>query len=160
MRDIYIVGDISYENYEIFAKEMAVLEKTSKPITIHLTSEGGDAYASLAYARRIQKSPCHVIIKANGYVASAAVLILAVGGARTLSSESWVMVHEEQGELSGSVSSMEVELKQLRRLETQCYEILASYTSTSASTWKALHKNTTYLSAYQAFQLGLVDSVE
>ena len=159
-RELYIVGDISYENYATFAEELSLLEQDNKkPIVVHLTSEGGDPYASLAYAERIRLSPCDIRVVGLGYVASAAVLILASGDWRVLSRESWVMLHEEFSKLSGSVSAKEVEIQQERALEGQCYRLLGEKTMEVAAHWQSLHKQTTYIGSNRALLLGLIDEI-
>src|ERR1035438_446921 len=99
MRKLDIIGDIDFENFKEFSELLDALESknSGQPISIHLASHGGDAHAALAYAARIRLSKCEIIITALGNVASAAIMILAAGDRRIMTSESWAMVHEEQG---------------------------------------------------------------
>ena len=160
MRKIYIVGDISYNNYALFTERMTELESEGdEDIIVELTSDGGDSYVSLAYVGRIRKSKCIVRIVGNGYIASAAVLILAAGDRRAMTSESWLMVHEEAGEVNGNVALKEIEIKQLRRMEEQADNALSSWSKVSASQWKEFHKQTTYFTAHECFKMGLIDEV-
>lgn len=160
MRKIYLVGDISYKNYAKFTEEMANLEvESSEDITIELTSEGGDAYASLAFVSRIRLSPCRIRILGVGYVASAAVLILACGDKKAMTEESWLMVHEEFGAVDGNVALKEIEIRQCRRMEEQADKALSHYSKTEASVWKRMHKETTYLTANECLGMGLIDEV-
>lgn len=165
MRRIRIIGDIDYDSYKLFVEELSVLEsENKKPITIELTSEGGNPYASLAFYSRIQQSPCDITIEVYGYCASAAVLVLAsaVLGSdkRRMSMDAWIMVHEEQDTWKNkSVHDIEVEVAHSRAMEDQCNTLLESVTRTSAAEWEKMHKATTYLTAKQAKQLGLIDEI-
>lgn len=159
MSDVHIVDEISFENYAVFAAELKVAARVSGGVTIHLSSEGGSALASLAYAAAIRLCPRDITIVANGTVQSAAVLILAAGDRRVMTAESWAYVHEENGEITGSVSQLEVEVQQMRALEEQCYALLEKYTRTPAERWRDWHKKTAYFSAEEAKNIGLVDEV-
>lgn len=160
-RKLYIVGAIDWETYATFSEALDVLEQESKkPIEIELASDGGDAHAALAFSDRIKNSQCDILITGTGSVASAAVLILASGDYRQLTRTTWVMVHEEVGELEfASVTALERETKQHRLLETQWNKLLAANTMASAEYWEKLHKETTHLSAQDCLALGLVDRI-
>lgn len=159
-RKININGAIDNVSFLEFSKRLTALEAAGEgDIEVELHSEGGEAYAALAYAGRIRTSKCRIVIRAYGLVASAAVLILASGDIRCLEETAWVMVHEDEGSSEGSVSSIEASAKQLRRMETQWYDLLESLTDTSAEVWGKLHKDTTYLTAEECLTLKLVDKI-
>lgn len=161
MKTIYVVGDIDWESYKNFCIDMDEAESKNKgkQIEIHLASDGGNAHAALAFSSRMRLSENRICVTAAGYVASAATLILASGDLRRLTRESWVMVHEEQGELVGSVTELETETAQLRRMEFQWAALLWRKSNTSAKDWGEMHKQTKYLSANECLELGLVDEV-
>lgn len=159
-RKLYIVGEISSESYTQFTKELAALERQSlKNIVLELASEGGDAYMSLAFASRIRRSPCDITIIGNGLVASAAVLILACGDKRYMTKETWLMVHEETGDITGSVHDLEPTVTHYRKMENQCNAILAEVSKTSAEQWATFHKATTYFSAVDCLRLGVIEGI-
>ncbi len=156
---IRISEELSMESFKLFSKKLAKIEDSEDRIIIELASPGGDSYAALAYSARMRRSPLLIIVEAYGEVASAAVLVLASGDKRKMTSEAWVMVHENAGPLEGTVVQLEKETHQLRRLEQQWAELLAERTNTLAEVWTALHKDTTYLNAEQCLKLGLIDEV-
>lgn len=133
--------------------------ESKKPIFMVLSSEGGDAYVALAFAARMRVSACPLHLTAYGEVSSAAVLVLAAATTRRLARESWVMVHEDSGEIEGTVVEMEREAKQHRRMEDQWAMLLEERTGTSASIWTDLHKATTYLTPAECLELGLIHEV-
>lgn len=160
MKKLYIVGEINYEAYQKFSESLTELEdKGFKYIAIELVSDGGDAMAALAFSSRIRNTNCDITIIALGNVASAATLILASGDFRMMSKDAWVMVHEDSGEVSGTVSEMEREVKHLRALEYQWNDLLFKLTNTEARVWQDYNKRTTYLNAEECLKLGLVDKL-
>lgn len=164
---IRIIGPINEESFKTFSEELAEHEfdvKSKAKFTtakVELASTGGSAYDALAFAARIRNSPCDIIIRAYGLVASAAVIILAAGDTREMASEAWVMVHEDSDKPRGNVTLLETEVSQLRRLETQWAQELARYCNnkTTVEQWSKLHKQTTYLSATECLERGLVDKI-
>lgn len=154
---IYIVGDITAEAFIEFDKQLSDYE--GRDVAIKLMSSGGDAQVALAFYDRI-KNHNHCTIQATGYVASAAVLILAAGRHRIMTPSAWVMVHEESVEnMSGDVRAVEREGRQLRRYEDQWSRILANCTKATAEQWTELHKAETYLTAEQCLAYGLIEEI-
>lgn len=159
-RKIYIIGSIDYESYKTFSEQLTEYEDQDDiPIQIELSSDGGDVHAALAFSARMRLSECHLEVTAVGNVASAATLVLASGDLRKMTKEAWVMVHEEQTEFEGDVTSMERDIKHSRRLEDQWNKLLEKMTYTKAETWAKLNKDTTYLTAEECKALGLIDEV-
>lgn len=162
-RRIYIVGEINEESYQKFSERLAELEAEDPidDVEIELASEGGFAYAALAFYARMRLCPCDIIVRAYGFVASAATLILAAGDNRIIARESWVMVHEDQGEHEGSVSDIEKKIAHDRRMEEQWLDLMVELTKgkVSRSYLQSIHEETTYLSAEEALEIGLVDEV-
>jgi ATP-dependent protease ClpP protease subunit len=158
MKKLYIIGDISWDAYKSFSQEIDAIKRTDK-VTIELASDGGDAHAALAFYSKIRRHKGEVTIIGTGNIASAAVLVLAAGDRRYMTSEAWVMVHEDQAELTGSVSELERETFQARRLENQWNSLIAKSSAVSADEWERMHKATTYLSATQCKDLDLVHGI-
>ena len=159
-RRIQLIDGITDESYQAFSDKLYQLEtKSNKSITIELMSYGGSAYAALAFASRIRRCKNHITVVAYGMVASAAVLVLAAGHTRSMTKESWCMVHEDQGKIKGNLNTLEKETKHMRRLEDQWAELLCELTLTSKSKWAKLHKDETYLNAQECLKLGLVDFI-
>jgi ATP-dependent Clp endopeptidase proteolytic subunit ClpP len=160
-RLIKIISGIDEAAFKEFSDEMDLLEARSSTerIEIELSSGGGSAYDALAFYSRIRMSPCPVRILAFGLVASAAVLVLGAGDVRVMFRESWVMVHEDSSKLNGHVYELERQSAHMRRLENQWNELLAKHTLVDAETWAGLHRATTYLSAAECLELGLIDKI-
>jgi len=157
-RKIYVTGAIDEESYLKFSKRLTILEEQEDtPVEIELFSFGGETYAALAYFSRMRRSNCHLVVYVHGLVASAAVLILAGGDERYMAKDAWVMVHEDSGQNEGSVSMQENAIVQMRRLELQWNELLASRTKLTAADWQYLHEQTTYMNAKKCLKAGLIE---
>ncbi len=160
MRKINLIGDIDYEMLANFEEELARLtNKNDDGILVLLSSEGGLHEVSLAIASRIRLCSCEITIVAIGTAASAASLILAYGDKRLMAKEAWVMVHEESCKMKGSVSEYEKETKHLRQMEDQACKLFAERSKVSAEEWSRMHKETTWLSAEQCLELGLIEEI-
>lgn len=160
-RIITIAGSIDWETYDTFSANLLALEtddKGSKAI-VHIASPGGEALAALAICSRIRLSMLLIETVCYGQASSAASLILAYGNHRSITSEGWVMVHEDSGEVTGNVVELETEVVQKRRLEKQWCKLMAQRTNLTVEQWEKLNKRTTYLSAEQCLKVGLVDQI-
>jgi ATP-dependent protease ClpP protease subunit len=161
MRRINIIGSIDDDTFRKFCEDLAELEsKGASPITVDMTSEGGYTFSALAFVGRMRDSKCDIHIRAYGYVASAAVLILAAADKSSLSRESWVMTHEDSGKVKGTTTTMRAELAQYKRQERQWNTLMAYYCGCSVSFWADFHTcKDEYLTADQCLEYGIVDEV-
>lgn len=159
-RLIRLIGVISEDSFKLFSEQLAELEASGDhAVIVELCSGGGSSYDALAFAGRIRNSPCDIVIRAYGLVASAAVLVLAAGDVRYMASEAWCMVHEDSNKLRGQVYELEREASHMRRMEEQWDVLLAELTNTSTAIWAQLHRKTTYLTATECLAFGLVDKI-
>jgi ATP-dependent Clp protease protease subunit len=159
-RHISIYDEISYEQFSRFDTELQVFEHESHDdVNVTLSSGGGSAVAGLAFFARIKGSPCDIIITAYGEAGSAASIILLAGDRRRIHSTTWVLVHEDVGELSGTVTEMEKQLRHMRKLEQQWAAIFGAHTTTLAAVWESIQSSSKTLSAKECLKLGLVDEV-
>jgi ATP-dependent protease ClpP protease subunit len=162
MRKIYLIGTIDEAAYAKFTKKLSKYESidSKAPVHIELNSLGGTGLDALAFYDRIKTSPCPVHITVYGCAQSAATLILAAGDFRVMGHEAWLMVHDDSGELSGNTGLLLKEAQHLEHREDQWAELLAANSETPAHVWRQLSKETTYLTAKQTYQYGLVDQIK
>jgi ATP-dependent protease ClpP protease subunit len=161
---INIIGEISNESYLDFHLALTKFEKDQKRKTldIQIVSEGGDAYAALAYYDRIRRSQLTLTTIATGLVASAASLIFVAGKIRYMTPNAWLMVHEDS--LSGiedlKVYQVEKEAIRGRRLENQWCNLMTEATGIPVNIWAKLHKKETYLSAKKCLEMGIIGGIK
>ena len=161
---IKLIGSIDEDMLKFFIKCVNILvnSKGLNKIQVLIHSGGGEALVGIAiveYMRLFQEQGIEFETVALGDCSSAATVILASGNIRKMTKESWVMVHEDQGDVAGNVTEMEVEIRQKRRLEDQWTRIFEDATRTDWRAWERMNKSTTYLSADECLFLGLIDEV-
>lgn len=159
---IYVTGDIDEDLFRILSSEMDYIEAEQKHshIEIIINSSGGTALDAIAMYERIKRSPMITNTTVFGACYSAAVLVLAAGQTRRITKESWVMVHEDSEKLGHtSTSRAEKVARTNRNFEDQWCRLLAENSILSAKEWARLHKEETYLPAFDCLNYGLVTEV-
>jgi ATP-dependent Clp protease protease subunit len=160
MRRLFIHGEITDETFSKFSKKLSkLLAQSNDSITLELHSEGGSPYAALAIYGRIVSSPASIHVVAYGAVMSAATIILAAGHRRSMAPETWFMTHLSESKADGNFKQFKQAASQAYREELQWSEILAKHSSLPASEWEKLSNKTTYLSAEQCLQYGIIDTI-
>jgi len=76
-----------------------------------------------------------------------------------MTKNSTVMIHEGSALESGKVSDVITGTDNLKKLLTQTNKILGEVTNKTASFWKKLSKQDTYLTAEQSLEYGLIDEI-
>lgn len=94
MKPICFVGDV--EN-DLCRAAVVAIEAAEEPVMLYVTSGGGDAYAALAVIAAMQRARHPVHTFGAGYVASAALDILAHGATRGCHPHTIFMTHAASG---------------------------------------------------------------
>lgn len=103
-----VKSKIKSENISEYQKE--------KSIYLHICSNGGDVYPSLAVIDHIEKSSVKIITINEGCVASAGVLISLSGHERYITKNSYMMIHEIRSECWGKYSECVDDMKNNNKL--------------------------------------------
>ncbi len=161
MRKIYLLGEVNETMYATFTTELDELLSTSstKPVQVELSSEGGTVLDALAIVGRIVNAPCPIHVTVYGKCMSAAVLILACADKRSVSSEAWIMHHEDTLRVKGSTTDLQRMAARAEQDETHWGQLLGKYTKVDEVHWRAWARKTTYFTASEALAMGLVDEV-
>jgi len=151
-----------------FWNDLCVLEHETKIRTVNLfiNSPGGDAFSGLALADQIERAKRKgftIIAHASGIIASAAVPVFAVCSERLAAPGTVFMVHEASlwkwpGRETASDIRSQNELMGL--LRERYLTKLASNSKLSFDEWGDKEGCTTWFSAEQAKEWGLVDRIE
>ncbi|MBC8410077.1 MAG: ATP-dependent Clp protease proteolytic subunit [Rhodobacteraceae bacterium] len=130
------------------------------PITLELSSYGGDVYGMLGAIDVIKTAPMKINTLGIGSIMSAASFLLVAGtGTRAMTENSFIMVHDINGWIRGDHSDIVSETEQLKKLQDKCYNIYATHTKKPATYWRTLIKANIYISASQAKTRGMIDKV-
>lgn len=142
-----------------------LFEAEDGPITILISSQGGDLDAAMAMHELIRlrvEAGGMVMTIGSGSVMSAAVLILTCGspGARCLSRFSRLLYHESATSLQGPVSHIRTELQALEATDTDFDGLVAKYTGRSLAQVRRLYaKGDNWMTAAQVLRFGFVDKL-
>lgn len=162
---------VNYAMCVKFLKNMHLLEEASKePITIILNTQGGDVSQGMAIYDRIRESRCHITIKVYGYAQSMGAILLQAGDVRVLKPNACIMFHLGNSEpVSGNpyevLESAKHDVAVNDMVDKILYErIKAKHDADNKAFTKAKFKDLTfkgrYMTAEEAVELGLADSIE
>jgi len=134
-----------------------------KPVTLFLSSVGGNVFAGLALVSTItslRRLGREVNVHIEGVAMSMASVIAQVANHRTMEASSFFLLHEVWYRTSGRVSDHGEERAFQERLQDRLYEIYANRTGKSVEYYRTkLYKTDWYLDAEEALREGLVDAV-
>jgi len=133
-----------------------------KPVSLYINSPGGSMDAMFAVYDSMQHIRPEVHTTCIGMAASAAALVLAGGeaGSRSILPHARVMIHQPHiGGLEGQASDIEIHAAEILRQREQANDILARHTGQDIDKIRRDTDRDRWLSASQALEYGLVDSI-
>ena len=151
---LLITGAIDEQVYEKVANHLLCAKHGN--VTLQINSPGGTSLDSLAIFSLLKQYPGTVTTVAIGSCYSAAILIYAAGDLRLAARETWFMVHEDSFRVKGNTTQVRTEAAYGERLEHQWAQLMQEQTGIEARQWDTLSRATTYFTAADAFELGLV----
>ena len=163
-RIIYVEGEIEIFTPAYIRRRIEAIAKMTNdvttPITLSISSYGGDVYAGLAVCDIINSAPMPINTIGYGPVMSAAGFILVSGtGTRKITQNSHIMIHDIFGMIKGRSQDMFTETDHWKKLQDRCYKLFAARTKKTVAFWKKKSKSTYYLTAEDAIELGIIDEV-
>ncbi len=164
-RIIFLGGPTDDATANLIIAQMLFLsnEDTKTDIHFYINSPGGSITAGLAIYDTMQFLRCDVATYCVGQAASMAALLLAGGksGKRFLLANSRMLLHQPEiaGILEGSATDLDIEAKEILRLRSRLYEILAKHTGQSAEKIEKDCDRNLWLEAKDAISYGLADRV-
>ena len=162
-RVIYFTGSITPRSSDRLIKSIDYLSGIhSDPITIQITSGGGDVTAGLAIIDAIKTAKCQVYVKAIGLNASMAIPIIAAGVQRTATENAIFMYHSASAGLPyDKLPAIESDIKYIKKLNARLDKIMAQHTAKPYIFWNKIGKHTDhYFDAEEALEYGLIDCIE
>jgi ATP-dependent Clp protease protease subunit len=162
--DAFTSESVSTIQAELFylTSKMTPEESQFNPITIYINSPGGEVYCLLGLYDVIQLfiKQGYIIKTINiGIAASAAAIILLSGskGFRHCLPNSTVMLHQPSSGTIGTVTDMEIDLEESKRLKQAVNEIVKKHASEELI---PLMERDAYLSPEDAIKYGIIDSIK
>lgn len=146
---------------QIFFLEM---ENPEKDIHLYINSPGGSVTAGIALYDIMQFIKCDVRTYCIGLAASMGSLLLAAGtaGKRYILPHARVMIHQPHvagSGISGQVSDIEIQAKEMAITKKKMMEIYAKHTKKNIEELTAAMDRDYYMSSQEALDFHLVDHI-
>ena len=162
-RIIFIGGPIDDNVANVVIAQLLFLEseEPDKDIHMYINSPGGVVTAALAIYDTMQYIKPDVSTICMGSAASAAAFLLTAGakGKRYALPFARIMIHQPLGGTQGQATDIEIHAKEILRLREILNGILASHTGQSIEKIGHDTERDFFMSAEQAKEYGLIDSV-
>ena len=164
-RIIFLGGPIDDVVANLIIAQMLFLSNEDNKTDIHfyINSPGGAITAGLAIYDTMQFLRCDVATYCIGQAASMGAVLLSGGkaGKRFLLNNSRVLLHQPSisGLLEGPATDIEIETKEILRLRSRLYDILAEHTGKSAEKIEKDCDRNLWLEAGEAISYGLADRI-
>lgn len=133
-------------------------------MTIIFNSPGGtvsDGFALFDFLRDLSNRGHKIVVKAYGMAASMGAILMQAGDERVMSKNSFMMIHEGQGGMEGSLAEMTDTIKLFNKFQDKAIDILTAKSTLSKSQITRLWKKTDYwMSAEEALEKGFIDRIE
>lgn len=162
-RIIFLAGGVDDDSANLIIAQMLFLsnEDSKTDIQFYVNSPGGSVTAGLAIYDTMQFLRCDVATTCIGLAASMGAWLLASGtkGKRSALPNARVMLHQPLigGVMQGTATDLSIEAKEMLRLRTRMYEIMAQHTGQPI---EKVHKDcdrNLWLEADEAVAYGVVD---
>ncbi len=162
-RVIFLVGPVNDHTANLLVAQMLFLESENpdKDISLYINSPGGSVYAGMAIYDTMQFIKPSVSTLCTGMAASMGAFLLAAGakGKRLSLPNSRIMIHQPSGGSQGQASDIEIQAKEIMYLKDRLNGILAERTGQDIERIKNDTDRDNFMSAEQAKDYGLIDSV-
>ena len=162
-RIIFLGDEVNDDTASIVVAQLLFLEAEDpeKDIHLYINSPGGSVTAGMAIYDTMHYIKCDVSTVCIGMAASMGAFLLAGGqkGKRYILPNAEVMIHQPLGGAKGQASDIEIAAKNIIRTKEKLNKILSENTGKS---YEQVCKDTdrdNWMSAKEAVEYGLVDSV-
>lgn len=160
-RIILLTGEIDDNTAETVVAQLLFLEAEDpeKQISLYINSPGGSVTAGLAIydTMRLVRSPVQTIC--IGQACSMGAVLLAGGDKRIALEHSRIMIHQPSGGFQGKTTDILITAKEIEKARITLSEILARHTGKTVDKVEEDIENDRFMSAQEALEYGIVDSV-
>ena len=138
-------------------------EDPDKDINLYINSPGGSVTAGMAIYDTMQYVRCNIATIALGQAASMGAFLLCAGapGKRYSLPHSRILIHQPllSGGLSGQVTDIDIQAKELLRMRDTMYELIAKHTKQTKEKITRDTERDYYMGALEAKAYGLIDDL-
>lgn len=162
-RIIFIGSPISDQVANLVVAQMLYLtgEDPERPISLYINCPGGVIYHGLAIYDTMQHIQAPVHTYAVGVTASMGTVLLASGmeDHRYALPHATVHMHPAGGSAQGYAPDVEIQFKELKRVEDLLHELLARHTGQTMEQIASDFERDRFMTAEDAVEYGLVDRI-
>ena len=162
-RIIFLGEEVNETTASLVVAQLLFLESEdpNKDIHLYINSPGGMVTAGLAIYDTMQYIKCDVSTICIGLAASMGAFLLAGGakGKRYALPNAEIMIHQPSGGAKGQATEIEIAAENILKTQKRLNEILAENTGKPYDVIAADTERDHYLSAQEAAEYGLIDSV-
>jgi ATP-dependent Clp protease, protease subunit len=162
-RIIYLIGDIDEDTLRWFLPVFTMLDRGNKPITVRITSGGGDTYIGFTIYDLFRNAKNKVICEVYGYAHSIAALILQGADLRLMTELSAIMIHDTRILLHEEQiikhKEMNLQASELKKLCDEYYTKISKRTKQDFAFIKELGFEEKVLHFEEALKYGFIDKV-
>ena len=162
-RIIFLGEEVTETTASLVVAQLLFLESEdpNKDIHLYINSPGGMVTAGMAIYDTMQYIKCDVSTICIGLAASMGAFLLAGGakGKRYALPNAEVMIHQPSGGAKGQATEIQIAAENILKTKKKLNEILAANTGKPYEQVAADTERDYYMSAEEAMEYGLIDSV-
>jgi len=162
-RIIFLTGQVEDHMANLIVAQMLFLEAENpeKDIHLYINSPGGVITAGMSIYDTMQFIKPDVSTICMGQACSMGAFLLTAGakGKRYCLPNSRVMIHQPLGGFQGQASDIDIQAREIIKPKPRMNELMAKHTGQSIETIERDTNRDRFLSASEAVEYGLVDSV-
>ena len=162
-RIIFLGEEVNETTASLVVAQLLFLESEdpNKDIHLYINSPGGMVTAGMALYDTMQYIKCDVSTICIGLAASMGAFLLAGGakGKRYALPNAEVMIHQPSGGAKGQATEIQIAAENILKTKKKLNEILAANTGKPYDVVAADTERDYYMSAQEAAEYGLIDSV-
>ncbi|MFG1175618.1 ATP-dependent Clp endopeptidase proteolytic subunit ClpP [Erwiniaceae bacterium CAU 1747] len=162
-RIIFLTGQVEDHMANLIVAQMLFLEAENpeKDIHLYINSPGGVITAGMSIYDTMQFIKPDVSTICMGQACSMGAFLLTAGakGKRYCLPNSRVMIHQPLGGFQGQASDIDIHAREIIKTKQMMNELMAKHTGQSVETIERDTNRDRFLSAGEAVEYGLVDSV-
>ncbi|AFP85324.1 ATP-dependent Clp endopeptidase proteolytic subunit ClpP [secondary endosymbiont of Ctenarytaina eucalypti] len=162
-RIIFMTGQVEDHMANLIVAQMMFLEAENpgKDIHLYINSPGGVITAGMSIYDTMQFIRPNVSTVCMGQAASMGAFLLAAGakGKRFCLHNSRIMIHQPLGGFQGQATDIEIHAQEILKVKVRMNELMAKHTGQPLAVIERDTERDRFLSAPEAVEYGLVDSV-
>lgn len=152
-------GEDTVSAKSFVAEFKAVLEQNPSTINIRINSPGGDVADATAIFNTIQAVKDRVVVHVDGWALSAASMIAMAGRETRMADTGLLMLHNPRTFVMGEADDFQAAIDMLKKGKSALLKAYTVKSGKSEAKISALMDVTTWLTAEEASDLGLIDTV-